>query len=276
MTTSSVEIRVEPPKRWPRLEWKNLWAERELLYFLVWRNVKVRYRQTFVGVGWSIFQPLVAMLLFTFLFSKVARIDTGNIPYPLFALAGLLPWNYFQSAVSMSSVSMVANVVLVSKVYFPRILLPASTVLTALFDFIISLILLAVMMAIYTVSLSWTILLLPLLIVALMLTAMSVSIWLAALNVRYRDIGFLVPFMMQVWLFLTPVVYPGSAVPAGPLRVIYSINPMVGIVETFRWALVNGPAPQPTSWISVASVIVLLVGGWVYFNRTEQHFADVI
>jgi lipopolysaccharide transport system permease protein len=206
----------------------------------------------------------------------VAKIDTGDVPYPLFALAGLLPWQYFSSAVSLSSLSLVANVVLVSKVYFPRILLPISTILTAIFDFVISLSLLVVLMIYYTVPLRWTFLLIPVLMLGLMITATSVSIWLAALNVRYRDIGFVVPFLMQVWLFLTPVVYPGSAIPSGPLRVIYSLNPMVGIVEAFRWSLLGGDFPAVSGWVSGVAVLVLLVSGWIYFNRTEQSFADVI
>ncbi len=275
MTTSG-EIVVDPPKRWPGIDLRHLWAHRELLYFLVWRNVKVRYRQTFVGIGWSVFQPLAAVLVFTFLFSRVAKIDTGGVPYPLFALAGLLPWQYFSSAVTLSSLSLVANVVLVSKVYFPRILLPVSTILTAMFDFLISFVLLIALMIFYTVELRWTVLLLPILAVGLVLTAAAVSVWLAALNVRYRDIGFVVPFLMQVWLFLTPVVYPGSAVPAGPLRIIYSLNPMVGIVEAFRWALLGGTLNATSLWVSMAAVIFFLISGWFYFNRTEQSFADVI
>jgi lipopolysaccharide transport system permease protein len=276
MTTSPPEIVVDPPRRWPGIDFRHLWAHRELLFFLIWRNVKVRYRQTFVGVGWSVFQPLASVLVFTFLFKRVANIDTGPIPYPLFVLAGFLPWQYFSSAVSISALSLVTNVVLVSKVYFPRILLPVSTILTALFDFLISMSLLIVLMIWYTTPLRWSMLLLPVLVIALILTAASISIWLAALNVRYRDIGFVVPFLMQLWLFLTPVVYPGTAVAEGPLRILYSINPMVGIVEAFRWMLVGGNLDTSFLWVSGTAVLVSLVSGWFYFNRTEQSFADVI
>ncbi len=267
---------VEAPQRWPRPRPSTFWRNRELLGFLIQRNIKVRYRQTFVGVAWSILQPLTIMIVFTIVFGRVAKIPSDGIPYPVFVLSGLLPWSYFANSVTLTSQSMLGNASLITKVYFPRILLPASTVLTPLVDFAVSLLLLFVLLPAYGVGFHLTILLLPVLFLALVLTAFSISVWLAAINVRYRDVGFVVPVLLQLWLFLTPVIYPGRLVPDGALRALYSLNPMVGIVELFRWALAGGPAPGAFLLSSGAVVLTLLTTGWVYFLRTEQTFADVI
>ena len=267
---------VDPPKRWPVPNIRELWRARELLFYLVWRIIKVRYRQTAVGVGWALVQPLLTMIVFTLIFSKVANVGSAGVPYPLFVLAGLLPWNYFASSVTVTSQSIVSNVPLITKVFFPRILLPLSSTIAPLVDLLSSLVLLVVVMAFYRTPLRLTMLLVPLLLLAVVTTALSISLWLSAINVRYRDVTFVVPFLVQLWLFLTPVVYPGALVPEGPLRVLYALNPMVGVVEGFRWALFGTAIDTALVLPSALMVLFLLAAGTIYFLKTEQFFADVI
>jgi lipopolysaccharide transport system permease protein len=276
MSAPEAAVTVEPPQRWPRPQLTALWRSRELIYFLVWRDVKVRYKQTTIGIGWAIIQPVVSMTIFTLFFGKLAGVPSNGVPYPVFVLAGLIPWNYFASAVSGCSNSLVRDVSLISKVYFPRTVLPMASVLTGLLDLAISLGVLAIFMAIFRIPIRPTVLLVLPLVVFLIATALSVGIWFAAINVRYRDVGYVVPFLIQVWLFLTPVIYPANLVPEGPLRILYALNPMVGVVVSFRWALVGGPPPGPLLLLSVIVVLLLLVSGWINFMRTEQSFADVI
>jgi homopolymeric O-antigen transport system permease protein len=276
MSAPEAAVTVEPPQRWPRPQLTALWRSRELIYFLVWRDVKVRYKQTTIGIGWAIIQPVVSMTIFTLFFGKLAGVPSNGVPYPIFVLAGLIPWNYFASAVSGCSNSLVRDVSLISKVYFPRTVLPMASVLTGLLDLAISLGVLAIFMAIFRIPIRPTVLLVLPLVVFLIATALSVGIWFAAINVRYRDVGYVVPFLIQVWLFLTPVIYPANLVPEGPLRILYALNPMVGVVVSFRWALVGGPPPGPLLLLSVIVVLLLLVSGWINFMRTEQSFADVI
>jgi lipopolysaccharide transport system permease protein len=276
MSAPEAAVTVEPPRRWPRPQLTALWRSRELIYFLVWRDVKVRYRQTTIGIGWAILQPLISTAIFTVFFGKLAGLPSNGIPYPIFALAGLIPWNYFAGAVTSSSNSLVRDVSLITKVYFPRTVLPVASVLTGLLDFAISLGVLAIFMAFFRIPIRPTVLFVLPLAFFLIATALSVGIWFAAINVRYRDVAYVVPFFIQAWLFLTPVVYPASLVPEGPLRFLYALNPMVGVVTAFRWALVGGPRPGPLLLLSVIIVILLLVSGWINFMRTEQSFADVI
>jgi lipopolysaccharide transport system permease protein len=276
MSAPEAAVTVEPPKRWPGPQLTALWRSRELIYFLVWRDVKVRYKQTTLGIGWAIIQPVISMTIFTVFFGELAGLPSNGVPYPVFVLAGLIPWNYFATAVSGCSNSLVRDVSLISKVYFPRTVLPVASVLTGLLDLAISVGVLAIFMAIFQIPIRPTVLLVLPLVFFLIATALSVGIWFAAINVRYRDVPYVLPFFIQAWLFLTPVVYPASLVPEGPLRFVYALNPMVGVVTAFRWALVGGPRPGPLLLLSVIIVILLLVSGWINFMRTEQSFADVI
>jgi lipopolysaccharide transport system permease protein len=276
MSAPEAAVTVEPPQRWPRPQLTALWRSRELIYFLVWRDVKVRYKQTTIGIGWAIIQPIISMTIFTVFFGKLAGVPSNGIPYPIFALAGLIPWNYFANALTSSSNSLVRDVSLITKVYFPRTVLPVASVLTWLLDLAISLGVLAIFMAVFQIPIRPTVLLVLPLTFFLIATALSVGIWFAAINVRYRDVAYVLPFFIQAWLFVTPVVYPASLVPEGPLRFLYALNPMVGVVESFRWALVGGPRPGPLLLLSVIVVVLLLLSGWINFMRTEQSFADVI
>jgi lipopolysaccharide transport system permease protein len=253
-----------------------VWYYRELLYFLIWRDVKVRYKQTVIGAGWAILQPLMTMVVLTVIFGKFAKIPSDGLPYSLFAFAGLLPWNYFSQAVSRSGASLVGNARLISKVYFPRLLVPISAAVSPLVDFAITFIVLVGMMIWYGVVPTWSMLALPVLVLLALLTAVAVGLWLSALNVRYRDIGHAIPFLIQFWMFASPVVYPVSLIPE-KWRVLYSLNPMAGVIEGFRWALLGKESPDfGVIVLSTAGVIAMLTGGVVYFTRVEQTFADVV
>lgn len=266
---------IEPPRRWPLPSFRTIWSNRELVYFLIWRNVKARYRQTVIGLGWTLFQPLAFMLVFTLVFRGVVEVPSQGVPYPVFVLAGLLPWIYFSTSVTTTTQSIAINLPLITKVYFPRILLPISTVLTPLIDLLVSLVVLIAMVVIFDIQFRVAMLSIPLLIFAVVIVSFSVSMWFAALNVRYRDIGVVVPFLMQLWLFMTPVVYPGSSV-SGALRSVLALNPMVSIIEMFRWALFGTEVSPELALPSGGMVLVLLLTGWIYFLRTEQTFADFI
>lgn len=276
MRTSEEIVVIKPPRRWPRPDLKALWRHRDLAYFLSWRDVKIRYKQTLVGFGWAVFQPLISMVVFTIVFNRVTTIPSEGIPYPVFVLAGLVPWTYFANAVAWSSHSLVSNIPLVTKVYFPRILLPVSGIVTWAFDLGVYLVLLFATMGAYGIMPRPTALLVPLLFLFVGVTALSIGLWTSALNVRYRDVGYAMPFMISLWLFVTPVIYPGTQVPEGLLRFVYSLNPMTGVVEAFRWALLGTSPPGTFVGPSLLAVLALLVSGWIYFLRTEQSFADVI
>lgn len=252
-----------------------LWDYRELLYFLVWREVRVRYKQTALGVGWAVLQPLLTMVVFSVFFGRLAGIETAGVPYPVFAYCALLPWQLFAFSLTESSNSVVANQRLLTKVYFPRLLLPLASVAVGLVDFLISFVVLVGLMAYYGLvpgSAVWTVPVWALLAVS---SAVAVSLWLSSLNVRYRDIRYTLPFLTQLWLLSTPVAYPTTLVP-DEWRAIYALNPMVGVVDGFRWALLGEPWPGSTVLVSAAAVGVLLVTGTFYFRRTERTFADVI
>jgi lipopolysaccharide transport system permease protein len=253
-----------------------MWDYRELLYFFVWRDVKVRYKQTVLGAAWAILQPLFGMIVFTIFFGRLAKVPSDGIPYPVFAYAALLPWTYFANSLSMCSDSLVGSANLVTRAYFPRLLLPLSSVVGGLVDLGVASVVLVGMIIAYRVSVTWAAVLLPLFVLLAMGTALGVGMWLAALNVRYRDVRYILPFLTQLWLFATPVVYPASLVP-DHWQWLYGVNPMVGVVEGFRWAL-TGTTPPSLSAI-VSSVIVVIVGlvtGVVYFSRAERTFADVV
>jgi lipopolysaccharide transport system permease protein len=258
------------------LRLRELWEYRELLYFLVWRDVKVRYKQTAIGASWAVLQPLLTMVVFTVVFGRFANMPTNGLPYPIFSFVALLPWTYFSKSLNQSILSVVTNSNLITKVYFPRLLLPISAVVSGLIDLAIAFVFLIGMMIWYGMVPDWEVLFLPFFVLLAMLTALSVSLWLSVINVRYRDIGQAVPFLVQIWLFASPVAYAVSVVPQ-EWRLVYSLNPMAGVVEGFRWALTTTQSPPIVPIIvSTIMVTVLLYGGLVFFRRMEETFADVI
>lgn len=269
-------IRIESAKSWPSLRLDELWGHRELIYFLVWRDIKVRYKQTVLGTSWALIQPLFTMLLFSFFFGRLAKVPSDGIPYPLFAFTALVPWMYFANSFGQASNSLVSNSSLVKKVYFPRLAIPVSKILSALLDFALGFALLIGMALYYGVHPTFRILwVLPFLLLA-MITALGGGFWLSALNVRFRDVEHTLPFLVQIWLYATPIAYPSSLLPAR-LRPFYGINPMVGVVEGFRWALVGGKTtPGPMLAISAAASVVILITGAYYFRRLEKTFADIL
>jgi lipopolysaccharide transport system permease protein len=271
----SAVTRVQPTRGWAPLRLKEVWEYRELLYFLALRDVKVRYKQTAIGAAWAVLQPLTVMLVFTFIFGRVANLSSEGAPYALFALAGLVPWIYFASYLQSASLSLSNNVSLVSKVYFPRLCLPTAAVLAGLVDVAVSLTVLVVVTLIYG-SLGVTVLVTPGLIVLLVVACLGPALWLSAINVRYRDVRQAVPFLLQVWLFVSPVAYSSTLI-EGNLRYLYALNPMVGVIEGFRWAFLGTARDIGTMLlISTCSSLALLVGGAYYFRRVERSFADII
>ncbi len=269
-------LRISPPSRWTSIDFRELWEYRELLYFLVWRDVKVRYKQTALGAAWAVIQPFFMMVVFSLFFGKLAKIPSDGIPYPVFAFCALLPWQLFANALTESSNSLVGNQNLITKVYFPRLVVPISAVLGGLVDFAIAFIILLGMMLYFGIVPGWAILTLPGFILLAVLTALGVGLWLSALNVQYRDVRYTMNFLVQFWLFATPVAYPSSLIPE-KWRVLYGLNPMAGVVEGFRWALLGKSSPPGAMlWVSVAVVVLILVGGLYYFRRMEQQFADIV
>jgi lipopolysaccharide transport system permease protein len=275
-SSAEVELWITPPKRWPELALGDLWASRELVFFLVWRDLKVRYKQTVLGVVWAVLQPLVTVIIFTILFSRLAGLPSEGVPYPVFTLAALLPWQLFAAALSGSSNSLVGSANLLTKVYFPRLIIPIAAVMSTLADFIISLVLLAGLMAWYRIVPSAGILLLPLFILQALTLALAIGLWTSALNVQYRDVQYALPFVLQVLLFASPVAYSATLVPAGPWRVLYGLNPLVGAIQGFRWALLGAASPGLLTELSVLVTLVVLVGGLFFFKRMEDRFADVV
>jgi lipopolysaccharide transport system permease protein len=267
--------RIEASRGWDLRGLAELWTYRELLYFLVWRDVKVRYKQTILGVGWAVIQPVMAMGVFTIFFGRLAHLPSDDLPYPVFSLAGLVPWTYFAAAVTSGAGSLASYQHIISKVYFPRLLIPLAAVLTPLIDFAVAFVVLAAVVAWYGIAPGGGILWLPLLLLLAVATAVAASLWLSALSVRYRDVRYVVPFAMQLWLFATPVAYPASLVPAR-WRALYGLNPMAGTVEGFRWALAGGPSPGMMTVVSGVAVLFALVTGILYFRRAERTFADIM
>ena len=269
-------ILIQPSRGWVPLRLKELWEYRELLYFLVWRDVKVRYKQTVLGATWAIIQPFFTMVVFSIFFGRLAGIPSDGLPYPIFAYCALLPWQLFSHAMTESGNSLVANQNLITKVYFPRLVIPLSAVLAGLVDFGVAFLVLLGMMAYYGMAPTMAVATLPLFILLAIATALAVGLWLSALNVQYRDVRYTIPFLTQFWLFATPIAYPSSLVPEG-WRVLYGLNPMAGVVEGFRWALLGTRnAPGPMLAVSIAVVVALLIGGLYYFRRMEKTFADVV
>ncbi|HEY0036201.1 MAG TPA: ABC transporter permease [Longimicrobium sp.] len=267
---------IEPSGRLPRIHIRELWAYRGLFFFLVWRDIKVRYAQTVLGAAWAILQPVMTTLVFTVVFGMLASIPSDGAPYAVFALAGLVPWTYFATALSGSSNSLVSNTTLITKVYFPRLVIPLTPVLAGLVDFAVAfVVLLLVMLGFGVVPSASALVLVPLLVVAMMLTAAGVGCWLSALNIQYRDVKHVVPFLVQVWMYASPVVYPASLVPER-YRTLYALNPMVGVIEGFRAVLLGtGEFPFESIAISLGAGLVLLGTGALYFRKTERVFADV-
>lgn len=267
---------IEPPRGWQALDLREIWHYRELLYFLAWRDVKVRYKQTAIGVVWVILQPLLTMVIFSVIFGQLLSVPTDGEPYPVFAFVALLPWTFFAGALSRSGHSLVADANLIAKVYFPRLIMPFAAVLSMLVDFAISFIILLGMLAFYGIVPGPAVLALPLLLLLAFLTALGFGLWLSALNVKYRDVGYVIPFLVQFWLFLTPVAYPSSIIPES-WRFLYSLNPMAGVVDGFRWALLGEQnLPGMSILLSTIVVLALFIGGLFYFRRMEFEFADVV
>src|ERR1700739_2133969 len=267
---------IEPSRGWVALKLSELWEYRELLYFLTWREVKVRYKQTPLGAAWAIIQPLFTMLIFSLFFGKLAKVPSDRIPYPLFCLAGLVPWTFFANGLSQASNSLITSSNLISKVYFPRLTLPLSAVMSGAIDFALSFVLLVGMMAYYRQILTLRCIYLPLFFLLAFVTALGVGLWLSALNVEYRDVRYTIPFLTQFWMFATPIAYPSSLLNE-PWRAVYGLNPMAGVVEGFRWALVGtNTAPGPVIAASSFAAVLFLIGGAFYFRRMEKTFADVV
>jgi lipopolysaccharide transport system permease protein len=268
---------IQPTQGWAPIKLKELFEFRELLYFLIWSDLKVRYKQTVLGAAWAIIQPLAVMVVFTVFFGLVVRVPTGEIPYPIFAYSGLVVWTYFANSLSRASNSILDHESLITKVYFPRLLIPVAAVMAGLVDFAIAFAVLVALIISYGFVPTAAALTLPLFVLLAVMTALAVSLWLSALNAQYRDIRLLVPVLVQLWFFSTPIIYPTNLIPEG-WRTLYEVlNPMVGVVESFRWALLGtGEPPSITLLISVVMVTVIFVSGLYYFRKTEKIFADVV
>jgi lipopolysaccharide transport system permease protein len=267
---------IRPTKGWRFLDLRELWAYRELIYFLTWRDIKVRYKQTAIGIAWAILQPLAMMIAFTLFFGVLAKIPSEGVAYPLFTYAALMPWQLFSRAVSESTNSLVTDQRLITRVYFPRIIVPLATTLAAVADFAISAGLFVVLMFIYGVTPGKTIILFPFFVLLMLVTVLGVGFWLSALNVEYRDVMYVVPFLNQFWLFITPVVYPSSFVPE-QWQVLYGLNPMVGVIEGFRWTLLGvGEGPSIMLAVSALVSVSLFVSGIIWFRRRERTFVDAV
>jgi len=258
------------------LNLRDLWEYRDLLFFLVWRDVKVRYKQTIFGAAWAIIQPFFTMVVFSIFFGQLAKMPSDGVPYPVFAYCALLPWQVFANAMNSASNSLVNNQHLIKKVYFPRLVVPIAAVLDGLVDFAVAFVVLLGMLWFYGVTPTWNMVWLPLFLLLVVVTALAVGLWLSALNVMYRDVRYTIGFLTQLWMFATPIAYPSSLVPE-QWRAIYALNPMVGVVEAFRWAMLGIQTPPgPVLGASVTAVTFLLVGGLFFFKRMEQRFADVV
>ena len=269
-------IRIVPPRGWFDLDLKGLWDSRELLYFFVWRDIKIRYKQTAIGAAWAVLQPFMTMVVFSLFFGKLAKMPSHGLPYPVFYYSALLPWTYFANSVQAATATIVENQRVITKVYFPRLLLPISAVLSGVVDFLISFVLLLGIMLYYRMLPTRAVIWLPAFLLLALLTALGVGLWLSALNAIYRDVRYVVPFLVQFWLFASPVAYPASLVPQR-WRWLYGLNPMTGVIEGFRWALTGqGESPDRMMAASVVAVLALLFGGLIYFRKMETTVADVV
>jgi len=271
-----VAARIAPSRGLVSLRLRELWEYRELIYFLTWRDVKVRYKQAALGAAWAVIQPVLTMVVFTVFFGRLARVPSDGLPYPIFSFAALVPWTFFANGLLQSANSLVRSAELIKKVYFPRLVVPISAVASGILDFFLALLVLVGLMVYYKMALTVNILWLPLFTLLALVTSLGVGLWLSALNVQYRDVRYVVPFLTQLWLFATPIAYPSSLLPA-PWREVYGLNPMVGVVEGFRWALLGGSgAPGPMLMVSGLAALGVLVTGAFYFRRMEKTFADVV
>ena len=269
-------LRIAPSRGWVSLKLRELWEYRELLYFLVWRDIKVRYKQTALGASWAIIQPFMTMVVFSLFFGHLARMPSDGLPYPIFTFAALVPWAFFANGLNQSSNSLVGSSNLITKVYFPRLIVPLASVFSGIVDFLIAFGVLLGMMLYYGLVPTLNILWLPLYVLLALVTSLGVGLWLSALNVEYRDVRYIIPFITQFWLFATPIAYPSSLLPE-PWRTIYGLNPMVGVVEGFRWALLRtNTAPSAIVAVSASAAVLILISGAFYFRRMEKTFADIV
>jgi lipopolysaccharide transport system permease protein len=267
---------IRPSKGFSKLDLVALWEFRELFYFLVWRDVKIRYKQTVIGAAWAIVQPVMSMVVFTVIFGNFAKIPSDGLPYAIFSYTALLPWNYFSQAIARSGNSLVGDANLIRKVYFPRLIIPLAAVSSPLVDFFVSFLVLLAMLVWFGIAPGWGVLVLPLFLVLAFMTALAVGLWLSPLNARYRDISYAIPFLIQLWMYASPVVYSVSMVPE-KWRPIFSLNPLAGVIEGFRWALLGKGDPAIGAiMISACVVLMLLLGGMFFFKRMERYFADVL
>jgi len=270
------KIVIKPSRGWVSLKLRELWEYRELLYFLTWRDIKVRYKQTVLGAAWAIIQPFLTMVIFSLFFGKLAKVPSDGIPYPIFSYAALVPWTFFANGLSQASNSLVASANLIKKVYFPRLAIPLATVFSGVVDFAFAFMVLIGMMLYFGAAPTSNVVWLPLLLLLAFVTSLGVSLWLSAMNVQFRDVRYTIPFLTQFWLFATPIAYPSSLL-SEPWRTLYGLNPMVGVTEGFRWALLGtDTAPGPIIIVSSVMALLLLVSGAFYFRRMEKTFADVV
>jgi lipopolysaccharide transport system permease protein len=269
-------VHIEPVRGWISVGLGELWEYRDLFYFFVWRDIKVRYRQTVLGASWAIIQPFFSMVVFSLFFGRLAKVPSDGIPYPLFSYAALVPWTFFANALTQSSNSLVLNANMVKKIYFPRLIMPAANVLSGLVDFVLAFVVLLGMMLYFGFTPTMNVVWLPLLLFLALATSLGVSLWLSAMNVQFRDVRYTIPFLTQAWLFITPIAYPSSLLEE-PWRTLYGINPMAGVVEGFRWALLGtSTSPGPIIAVSSLVAVMLLISGAFYFRRMERTFADVV
>jgi homopolymeric O-antigen transport system permease protein len=269
-------MRIEPSRGWVSLKLGELWEYRELLYFLIWRDIKVRYKQTVLGAAWAIIQPLFTMVVFSLFFGQLGKMPSDGIPYPIFSFAALVPWTFFANGLGQSSNSLVGSSNLITKVYFPRLVVPLSAVLSGVLDFLIAFLVLLGMMFVFGMVPTLNVVWLPLFFLLALITSLGVGLWFSALNVEFRDVRYVITFVTQLWLFATPIAYPSSMLPE-PWRTIYGLNPMAGVVEGFRWALLGtNSAPGPIIAVSSVMAVVILITGAFYFRRMERTFADFV
>jgi lipopolysaccharide transport system permease protein len=273
--TPPAVVRLQPSGRRVSLGLAAVWEYRELLYFLVWRDIKVRYKQTVLGAAWAIIQPFFTMVIFSVVFGRLARIPSDDLPYPLFCYAALVPWTFFSGGLLQAANSLVSNTNLLKKVFFPRLVMPTAAIAAMMVDFACAVLVLLAMMGYYRVAPSWAVATVPLFVLLAFVTALGAGLWLSALNVKFRDVKYVMPFLLQVWMFATPIAYPSSLL-EGPWRTVYALNPMVGVVDGFRWALLGtATAPDLTLLPSTAMAVLLLISGAYYFRQTERTFADI-
>lgn len=270
-------LHIKPSKGWVSLQLRELWKYRELLYFLTWRDIKVRYKQTVIGAAWAILQPVMTMIVFSIFFGGLAKMPSDGVPYPIFSYAALVPWTFFAYGLGQASNSLVGSSNLIKKIYFPRLIIPLSSVLSGVLDFLLAFAVLIIMMLMFGIVPTVNVIWLPLLLLLAMVTSLGVGLWLSALNVEFRDIRYIIPFLTQFWMFLTPIAYPASLIQNETVRALYGLNPMAGVVEGFRWALLGtDTAPGGVILVSSTAAVLLLITGAFYFRRMEKNFADVV